>query len=132
MRLLQALLNKQLVTYILVGLFATIVDWSTFSIVIHSFNYQLSLMLALGAGGLTHYLANKKLTFQCQSRQYGRQISIYIFLAIMNLVFSLLLLTALIKYFAIPKVAARMLTTLLLLFPNYLLHKNITFNKSYF
>jgi len=120
--------------YIIIGIFATAVDWVTFSISIRWLNigYQVALIFALTTGALVHYLANKKMTFKCHSRKYGSQISLYILMAAFALPCSLGIMTLFIKFTPVTTLWARILTTGIMVFPNYLLHKYITFNKKIF
>lgn len=125
---------KEISYYLAVGVFATTVDWLTFSAAIRGLNfpYQFALILALTFGGLAHYSANKIVTFKCHSRQYGSQIPLYIVLAIFTLCCSMGVMALLLKWFALDKLWARMLTTGVMIYPNYLLHKHLTFNKKIF
>ena len=77
---------KEVSIYVLVGAFATAVDWITFGIAIKWLNlpYQFALLLALLFGGLTHYTANKAFTYQCRSKEYSSQVPLYILLATIN------------------------------------------------
>jgi putative flippase GtrA len=126
--------RKELIFYIIVGVFATAMDWITFTISVKWLNlhYQLALILALFIGSLTNYSSNKIFTFKCHSRQYGSQISLFALISIFTLFCSMGMMGLFIKIFGIHKVLARMLTTVLMLLPNYLLHKHITFSKKVF
>lgn len=124
--------QKEMGTYIFVGLLATLVDWTTFAVSVKFLHYQVALLLALGAGSLTHYSSNKIYTFKCHSRKYGSQLSLYFLLVGFTILISMGIMGGLIKFLGINKISARILTTGLMLFPNYLLHKYITFSKRIF
>ncbi len=135
MRIIAQLINrKEMMIYIIIGVFATAADWLTFGIVVKTFNmaYQSALILALMAGGLVHYTANKTFTFNCRSRKFGSQLPLYILLAFLNFLCSIGLMILLVKYAAFTKIVARIATTGFMILPNYLLHKHLTFNKRIF
>jgi putative flippase GtrA len=135
MRIIAQLINrKEMIYYIIIGVFATAADWITFSISLKMFSipYQGALILALIIGGMVHYTANKTITFNCRSRDYGSQLPLYILLAFLNFLCSIGLMIVLVKYIAFNKIAARIATTCFMILPNYLLHKHITFNKRIF
>jgi len=126
--------RSELMYYVLVGALATTVDWTVFSIAITKlgFHYQSGLIIAYMTGGVTHFCLNKVVTFKCPSRELASQISVYALVAALSLTCSLIILTMLIKTFAINKIILRMMTTLFMVLPNYLMHKHITFSKSIF
>ncbi|MHB1948681.1 MAG: GtrA family protein [Gammaproteobacteria bacterium] len=129
------LLNiKEVSYYILVGVFATAVDWLTFSMAIKwlNFPYQLALLLALTLGGLAHYTSNKAFTYKCRSKKYSSQVPLYILLATINYFCSMGCIGLLVKFLGINQLWARIITTGVMILPNYLLHKYITFNKRIF
>jgi putative flippase GtrA len=135
MNLLNEWINrKEFIYYIFVGVFATAVDWTTFTLSIKWFDlyYQVALILGLMMGGLAHYVTNKKVTFKCSSRQYGAQLSLYVLLAFFTVISSMGIMMFLINYIQINKVWARVFTTGALILPNYLFHKHITFSKKFF
>ena len=79
-----------------------------------------------------HYVANKYVTFDCQSKEIGYQFSLYFLVTCASLVGSLGVMELLVTLLSIETLYARMLTTILILVPNYLLHKYITFSKKIF
>ena len=120
--------------YTLIGGVATIIDWSVFAIAVNKFgiHYEAALVLAYSAASLAHFSANKALTFKCESKDYASQLSIYIVVLGISLVFSMVIMAALVMLFPINKIWLRIATTLIMLVPNYLLHKHITFSKKIF
>ncbi len=124
----------ELLPYILIGGIATLIDWSMFSISVTWFHlhYQLALLIGYASGGVFHYCTNKIITFKCRSKQLGSQLSIYILVGAISLLGSMGVLAFLVNEFAINKILARVLTTGIMLLPNYLLHKHISFSKKFF
>jgi putative flippase GtrA len=124
----------ELLLYTLIGGVATIIDWSVFAICLNWFDmhYEAALVVAYSAASIVHFSANKSLTFKCESKDYVAQLSIYILVLAISLGLSMATMAILVKYFVINKVLLRIATTIIMLVPNYLLHKHITFSKRIF
>jgi putative flippase GtrA len=125
---------NELWPYVIIGGIATVVDWSVFTVgtLYLGLHYQMALVVAYFTAGITHYIANKMITFKCESKKVGSQVSLYLAVATMSLLLSMGVLGLLISAFGMNKIAARIVTTLIMLMPNYLFHKHITFNKKIF
>jgi putative flippase GtrA len=125
---------KEFLPYFIIGGIATLIDWSVFSAATLwlGLHYQLAVTLSYSTAGIMHYISNKYFTFQCKSKQIGSQLSVYIVVGIVGLTLSMLIIGVLIDLFAINKIWARVLTTVLMLVPNYLMHKHLTFSKKIF
>ncbi len=125
---------NEFLTYFFIGGTATLMDWSIFWLVVKrlGLHYEIGLISAYALAGIFHFFANKFVTFQCKSKNLGSQYSIYIVLTLSSLVTSMGVIAILINLLALDKMTARILTTALMLIPNYLLHKNITFSKRLF
>ncbi len=125
---------SELVPYTVIGGVVTLIDWSVFSIstLLLGIQYQVALIVTYFIAGSIHYLANKFITFHCHAKQAGTQVSLYMIVGLMSLGISLGVITLFVKCFAINQLGARVLTTLVMLLPNYLLHKHITFSKKLF
>jgi putative flippase GtrA len=134
MKLATFIKPNEFMTYFIIGGIATVLDWSTFWFLSTHLNlhYQLSLIICYSTAGIFHYIANKFVTFGCQSKKLGSQFSLYLLVTLTSLLCSLGVMSLIINYMAIDKIFARMLTTILILVPNYLLHKHITFSKKLF
>ena len=120
--------------YLIIGTIATAIDWSIFSITVSrlQLHYETALILAYCTAALFHYIANKMVTFKCPSKQIGSQFSIYVTVTLSSLALSMGVMALLINLFNLHKIAARIITTILMIMPNYLLHKHITFSKKIF
>jgi putative flippase GtrA len=132
--MLNLLKTNEFLIYFIIGGLATLLDWSTFWLLSTPLNvhYQFSLIGAYLTAGIFHYTANKYFTFGCQSKKIGSQLSLYSLVTLTSLACSLGIMGLLVSYLSFNKMVARMLTTILVLVPNYLLHKHITFNKKLF
>ena len=124
----------ELLMYTLIGGIATIIDWTVFAIALKWFDlhYEAALVLAYSAASLAHFSANKALTFKCESKDYASQLSIYILVLGISLILSMVIMALLVTWFPASKVLLRIATTIIMLVPNYLLHKHITFSKKIF
>jgi len=128
-------MGKEFSIYFVVGGIATLIDWGMYALslmVLGPEHYLISVIVSMGFAGLFHYLANKRLTFQCRSRAIGRQVPIYIGVALAGLSMSMGILRILVGSIGLLPMTARVLTTLMMLFPNYLMHKYLTFSKKIF
>ncbi|MDX1901706.1 MAG: GtrA family protein [Gammaproteobacteria bacterium] len=126
--------SREFWIYFIVGGLATLLDWTVFAIAFRwlGLHYLEALIVSMGMAGCFHYVANKRLTFQCQSRQFGMQVPIYIVIAAIGLGMSMAIIAILINIVGLYPIIARMATTILMLVPNYLMHKYITFSRKIF
>lgn len=125
---------NEFLAYFFIGATATMIDWGMFWLTVKKlgFHYEVGLVSAYIPAGIFHFFANKFITFQCKSKSIGSQYSVYIILTLSSLMISMGIIAILINLLALDKMPARILTTALMLIPNYLLHKNITFSKRLF
>lgn len=120
--------------YFLIGGLSTVLDWSIFWVANYplGMHYEVALILAFVGGGLFHFFSNKIITFKCEYKKIGTQYSLYFVVAIVSLLINMGIIAIFIKVFLLNGMLSRILTTLFMLIPNYLLHKHITFNKKIF
>lgn len=125
---------KEFFPYFIIGGLATCIDWTLFWLSTHVFmlHYITALTMGYVIAGLFHYTCNKFITFQCHSKQVGTQYSMHFLVSGASLGMSMVILATLINLFMMNKMVARIVTTAIMLIPNYLMHKYITFNKKYF
>ncbi len=125
---------NEFLAYFFIGGTATILDWGIFWLTVSGFgfHYEAGLMSSYMLAGIFHFFANKLITFQCQSDNLGSQYTLYICLTLSSLLISMGIIAVLINIFTLNSMVARMITTGIMLIPNYLLHKHITFNKRFF
>jgi putative flippase GtrA len=125
---------NEFITYFFIGATATMIDWGMFWVAVNNFgfHYEIALVSAYSLAGIFHFFANKFITFQCKSRNVGSQYVLYFLITLSSLAISMGIIAILINLLALESMTARILTTALMLVPNYLLHKNITFSKRLF
>ena len=120
--------------YFMFGGFATLIDWGVYALCFHGFGlqYLTALAFSMGGAGCFHYFANKYITFQCNSRELHLQVPVYIAVAFAGFALSAGLMWVEVKGAGLHALIARPLTTVLMLLPNYCMHKYITFSKKIF
>lgn len=127
--MIKALFHFQFGSYVAVGVIATLCDWMVFQLSNHYFSvsYQFALLFGLLSGSAIHYILNKSVTFRCRSRQYVRQISLYLLMTLFSYFASLLFMSILLHGLHFSAFLSRAIVTFLMLYPNYFLHKTVTF-----
>jgi len=124
-------LGRQFIYYVFVGAIATAVDWGTF----YGFNsflkidYRIAVSGSFTLGASANYILNKIITFRDKTRQIVTQIGIYIAVTVFSLLCSLIIMYILVEIVGIGPMPARVITTGIMLFANFLMHKFITFNQ---
>lgn len=120
--------------YFCIGGIVTLLDWSLFWATTNmlGFHYQVALISSYTIAAMTHYTANKLITFRCHSKQIGSQLSVYALVTGSSLLLSMGIMALFISSFALNPFLARVLTTVCMLPSNFLLHKYITFSKKIF
>jgi len=117
-------------TYLSFGGLATLIDWGTFSITLSmGWHYLLSLTLAFSLGSITNFTLNKYFTFKNKYKNIPLQFLVYLIIAIVGLVISMLLILFAVEILHTEKLSARMVITFIMLVYNYAGHALITFNK---
>lgn len=126
--------RKELLSYIIIGTLVTALDWAIFAITLNwlGLHYQLCLVLGFIIGGITHYSLNKLFTFKCRSTAITSQFSVYILMISLSLLCNMGVMALLVNWLAINKIILRITTTLIMVMPNYLVHKYISFSKKIF
>jgi len=134
MDLIKKLINIEFLRYVIAGGFATIVDWATYycMAIVFSFHYQFALIVAFSMGSAANYAANKFFTFKCKSKKIVGQVSVHFTISICSLIMSMGIMYLLIDFSGGNKMTGRIITTIIMLALNYLMHKYITFNKRVF
>lgn len=126
--------KTEFLPYFFIGGAATLIDWALFWLLATQFHwhYEVALITGFLTAGVFHFTSNKLVTFDCHSKKVGSQYFLHIIVTLTGLLISMSLIAFLVNILIFDKMWARILTTGLLLFPNYLLHKYITFNKKIF
>lgn len=125
---------KEMLVYTFIGACITLLDWLTFfiSTKIFSVHYEIALILGFSVGTLIHYFSNKLITFKCKSKQIGLQLSIYSAVVLCSLCGNMMVIALIINLFGINHMMARILTTAMMVLPNYMVHKHLTYSKRIF
>ncbi len=120
--------------YFVVGGLATLIDWGLYAVCFTwlQMQYIAALVVSMSIAGCFHYVANKRLTFRCDSRALHIQVPVYVAVALAGIGLSAVLLSIQVSGLGINALIARPLTTLLMLLPNYFMHKYMTFNRKVF
>lgn len=120
--------------YFVVGGLATLIDWGLYAVcfMMLKMQYIIALVISMGVAGCFHYVANKRLTFRCDSRALHVQVPVYVTVASAGIGVSAVLLSIQVSGLGINALIARPLTTILMLLPNYFMHKYMTFNRKLF
>lgn len=134
MKLSKIMPFTEFLPYFFVGLTATLIDWGLFWVGVTQWHVHYEIALVIGyltAGGF-HYFANKRFTFKCSSQQISSQLSVYILVNLSSLALSIVVMALLVQWIRLDDIAARVITTAMMLVPNYFFHKHITFNRKIF
>ena len=127
-------LRQRFFRYTFIGGLATVVDWTTFSLlaIFTTVHYELNLVAATCAGALTNYVGNRVFTFESRTRRIHHQLGVFVLITAISLGISAVLIYLLHARLGIAQIPSRILVTLLMLPVNYWFHKSLTFNKRYF
>jgi putative flippase GtrA len=127
------LIRNRFFKYFVSGVIATAGDWTMFYItaIVFRISYQLSLLSAFIVGTAINYSLNKFFTFQNVSKKIFRQFSVHFTISIVSLLFSLFIMYIFVERLLLEKMTSRIVTTFIMLFVNYSMHKNITFNARF-
>jgi putative flippase GtrA len=122
---------RQFTLYVLMGGMATGVDWLSFYSlnIIGGVSYLVAVILSFSLGAMINYLLNRFITFKDQTRQIIAQIGVYSFICVLSLLGSIILMYVLVEQVRLWPMAARMVTSGIMLVLNFLVHKFITYNQ---
>lgn len=120
-------LVKQGFKFLGVGIISTIADWAVFALMNKAIliNHQVSLVTSYTIGAIINFILNKKYTFQNKSKSNFQPV-VFMIIAFLMLGASMVLLELFVKMM-MDAMLARMLTTIIIFFANFILHKFITF-----
>ena len=129
-KLFKIFASRQFLAYLLFGGIATIVDWGTYWLFLYSLglHYSLAVTFSFMLGSLTNFSLNKYLNFKNRYKKLHNQFVLYLLIAIIGLLFTILLMWICIELLSIDEFLARVIATAITLIYNFLGHKFITFN----
>jgi len=115
--------------YSLCGGIATIFDWGSFYIYIKLFkwHYILAGLLSFSLGTVVNYSTNKFITFRNYYRKLPLQYGLFLLGALTALLITLLMMFIFAEFCGISPMYARIITTAIMLFYNFIFHKYLTF-----
>ena len=129
-------LERQFITYFVIGVGAFFVEFIIFSILIYitrdfSLTILLSQTVSFIAGLLTSFLGNRRITFFSENKvySYGKrsQILRYILLAVFNLIFTNIVLHILISNFDMNPLYSKLIVMATLVTWNFIIFKKFIF-----
>jgi putative flippase GtrA len=120
--------------FVLIGGTATLIDWILFYIFSIKLNiyYQLSLVMSFSVSVCFNFIFTKMFTFKNKSKKHLKQFFIYLSISLISLVLSMGIMFIFVEKVLLDKMVSRVFTTGIVLFVNYVVHKNLTFNKKIF
>jgi putative flippase GtrA len=122
-------LAKTFFIYSFSGAMATLVDWGSFYVMssILSWYYMLAVCLSFTLGSMTNFTLNKYITFKNKYSKVVHQYLLHVFVSSISLSITIIIMYLFVEKIGMPKLNSRILTTLVVLPINFILHKNITF-----
>lgn len=122
-------LAKSFFVYSVSGAVATLVDWGSFFVMssMLSWYYMLAVCVSFTLGSLANFTLNKYVTFKNKYDKLHHQYLLHLAVSIVSLGITIFIMYALVDMTGLHKLNARILTTLIVLPVNFVLHKNITF-----
>ena len=122
-------LAKSFFVYSVSGAVATLVDWGSFFVMssMLSWYYMLAVCVSFTLGSLANFTLNKYVTFKNKYDKLHHQYLLHLMVSIVSLGITIFIMYALVDMAGFHKLNARILTTLIVLPVNFVLHKNITF-----
>jgi len=115
--------------YSVSGAVATLVDWASFYVMssLFAWYYMAAVCISYTLGSLANFTLNKFITFKNKYDKLHRQYFLHLAVSFVSLGITILIMYLLVDKAGLHKLNARVLTTLLVLPINFVLHKNITF-----
>ena len=122
-------LAKTFFIYSFSGAMATLVDWGSFYVMSSMFSwyYMFAVCLSFTLGSMTNFTLNKYITFKNKYCKVVHQYFLHVFVSIISLSITIIIMYLFVEKIGMPKLNSRILTTLMVLPVNFILHKNITF-----
>ena len=132
-KIMKKLMTREVILYIVFGLLTTIVNWALFYLLntILNWNENISNVISIVAAVLVAYATNKDLVFHSQAKDFKEKlIEFWKFIA--GRAFTMILewgLCALLFLTPIPKIASKMVVTVLVVIINFFISKFFAFKQ---
>lgn len=121
----------QFTKFFFVGVISTLVDFALLYTLTEyaGFWYLASATFGFMGGAITSYALNKIWTFRNKEKRIGKQLSIFIGVAISGIIINNALIYTLVEYAGLWYMLAKAISALITLVWNYFTHKHISFNE---
>lgn len=125
---------KKLSKFAFIGGLATLLDWTIFYLLAIRAEvfYLVALIISFSTSAFFNFYLNKRFTFKNKSKKVIAQLSVFLVIASASLFLSILIMIIFVEYWQINKIVSRIITTSLVFFINYFVHKSLTFNPRIF
>lgn len=124
---------KQFITYGVVALIPTLVDFSLLLFLTEwvGFHYMLSLTIAFMVASVVSYFVQKKLTFKNDSSSYLTQFSFFCLIGLSGLAINATIVFGLVEYVGVWYFLGKIIATLITYLWNFGMNRCFTFKKFY-
>lgn len=122
---------KKLVLYLLISIFATVIDFSSFVIFLNIFglHYLASNVISRILGIFTKFSLNKKLTFKDRTENsWKTQFRRFLLVSGSGFVVSLTVLFLAVEFLELPKIYAKVFEIGIVFIYTFILHNKYSFN----
>ena len=122
--------NSNFAFYVLIGGFATIIDFSVLYSLTEYFNvnYFYSAAIAYCFGMLTNFYLNKKYNFKNKSKKIVHQAGLFFIIASIGLAINQFVIWFLVSVFGVWYITAKLVSVIVVLFWSFNGHKRFTFH----
>lgn len=119
---------RQLVTYMVIGLFSAGIDYLAYSILVDTFGirYFIANIFSVHCGILSSFILNRQFNFKVKDNPIVRFISFYL-VGLLGLVISSGLLILLVEAARLDKSIAKVISIIFVAMIQFVLNKTITF-----
>lgn len=127
----QIKIARLFIVYLPLAGIATLVDWGSYYLFYSRLNihYGLSVFISYTLGGVTNYTLNKFFNFRDSVKKIGLQMFVYALIMCISYILNHIFMFVQIELIGLKGMAARILTTGIVLIYNFLMHRFFTFNE---
>lgn len=126
--------RRQFLSYLGIGIIATLADWAIFYVLAGRLGvfYPLALAASYGSSTAFNFFANRRFTFRNRYSRVGVQLAVFSVIAVAGLGLNELVVYAIVRLVpggatGISLMAARMTATAVVFVWNFVLNKSLTF-----
>jgi putative flippase GtrA len=120
---------EKFIRFSIVGGICALIDYSVYFLgySIFGLHYMTALAFSVILSGTTNYLLNKHFTFKDKSKNYLKQVSRFILVAVFGIILNFALMFVFVDLVEINPLIARLATIILVWFFNFGMHSMFTF-----